>query len=221
VDFTIALGDLPPDKVDVVKDIYADSLAYVDAQIGRLLDHLEETGQGERTILVVTADTGQAFYEHGFAGHGRDLYDEIMHVPLILRAPGLRPGADDRLAQHVDVPPTVFGLLGIPPYPGFQGRDLLAAGDEPRSAYLLCQSPLAEQYGIVREGWKLIHDLRKRRLILYDLESDPEEKRDRSAVHPEVVEDLRGRLHAWVRHQLDYYDDEGRQSGEFPPVLED
>ncbi|MHC4948141.1 MAG: sulfatase, partial [Planctomycetota bacterium] len=124
-DVPIMLGWFPEDQVDLVRDVYADSLAYVDAQLARLVAHLERIGGWDRTLVVVTGDTGQAFYEHGFASHAGPLYDEVMHVPLVIRAPGLAATVDDRPVQHVDVPPTVLHLLGLPPHPSAQGVSLL------------------------------------------------------------------------------------------------
>jgi arylsulfatase A-like enzyme len=222
VDFSIHFGLWPRDKASVVKDLYADSLAYVDAQIGRLLAHLRARGLWDRTVVVVTGDHGQAFYEHGFAAHASALFDEVMRVPLVIRAPDLGPGLDGRPAQHVDVAPSVLDLLGLPPHPAFQGQSLLPAGfDENRSLYLVAQTAMAHQYAIVRGGHKLIYDERTRQYHLYDVRADPGETRNLAATRPDLAGALADRLYAWREAQVEYYADPGRQAREYPPVLED
>ena len=100
-----------------------------------------------------------------------------MKVPLVIRAPQLKPGTENRLAQHVDIAPSIVGLLGLPAHPSFQGIDLLNTAPDPkRSAYMVAQTPLAYQYGIVRSGHKLIYDEREPRYLLYDLVPTPARK---------------------------------------------
>ena len=95
---------------------------------------------------MLTGDHGQAFYEHGFASHASAIFDEVMKVPLVIRAPQLKPGTEDRLAQHVDIAPSIVGLLGLPAHPSFQGIDLLNTAPDPkRSAYMVAQTPLGKE----------------------------------------------------------------------------
>jgi arylsulfatase A-like enzyme len=221
-DFSISFARWPRGKDDVVKDLYADSLAYVDAQIGRLLHRLREGGRWGRTVVVVTGDHGQAFFEHGLFAHASALYDEVMRVPLVIRAPGLDPGADPRPAQHVDVAPSVFDLLGLPPHPSFQGLSLIHGSPNPdRSLYMVVQTLLADQYAIVRGRHKLIFDERYRYDLLFDLGRDPGERSNLASSRPDLVGRLARRLLAWRKAQVDYYADPARYRREYPPVLED
>ena len=226
VPFPIRFGDYPRDQVELVKDAYAEALAYSDSQLGRLFDALRRSGRWDRTLVVVTGDTGQAFFEHGFAAHANALFEEVVRVPLIVRAPGLAPRADRRAAQHVDVAPTLFELLGLPPHPGHQGRSLLGRPPPLRSVYLVAQCALAHQVGIVRGGYKLIHDERFGRSLLFDLRSDPGERRPLRDDDPRFAEITRrlgllGRLATWRRLQLDYHADARLQQRTWPPVLGD
>src|SRR6185295_19716266 len=105
----------------------------------------------------VGGDNGEAFYEHGFAAHATWLYNEVMKVPMIIRAPGLEFSRDDRPAMFLDVPPTVLDLLGLPAHPGFQGTSLLQPRPNPaRSVFMIAQTPVAHQSAIVRSGFKLL-----------------------------------------------------------------
>jgi arylsulfatase A-like enzyme len=218
-DYTISAGFFPIDKIVDVKDVYADSLNYVDAQLGRLIAHLKSTGDWDRTVFVLSADHGEAFHEHGFGGHGARPYDEIARVPLIVRAPGLAPGPDRTPAELIDIAPTVCGLLGVPPHPSFQGVDLASPAAKVRSRFLVSQTILVRDYGVLVGRHKLIYDADGGRYLLFDREADPEERRDVAKEHPQVVRDLAGRLHAWRKAQITYYEDRSRWTSEYPPGL--
>lgn len=222
LDFKIRFGYFPQDQTAVVKDVYANSLAYIDAQIARLFDYLDKRGLWQNTLVVVTGDHGQAFYEHGFASHASALFDEVMKVPLIFQAPGLQAGVDSRPAQHADVAPSILKLLGLPTHPSFQGVSLFeTAPMSNRTLYLVAQTPLAFQYGLVRSGMKLIYDDRQRQYSLYNLVTDPEEKMDVAASKPLIVKELANRLQAWRKLQIEYYADRVLQAREYPPILAD
>lgn len=218
----VGFGGFPREYTETVWDMYSDSLAYVDAQIGRLFDHLKATDQWDKTIVVVSGDAGEAFYEHGFASHGNELYEESVRVPLIIRAPGLEAGVDRELSQHVDVPPSICHLLGIPPHPSFQGLDLFSGESRAnRSVYLLTHSPLAFQFALVRNEHKLIYDRIYRHYRLYDLMEDPGEHRDLSDVEPALLGEMAARLSTWRNAQIGYYADGQSIVNEYPPVLLD
>src|SRR5207237_7799365 len=105
-DFPISFGWYPREKTGIVKDLYADSLAYIDLLLGHLFDHLKEHGLWDETIIVLTADHGEALYERGIAMHGGAIVPEVARVPLIARIPGLAAATDPRPAQILDAPPT-------------------------------------------------------------------------------------------------------------------
>ncbi|MCZ6465175.1 MAG: sulfatase-like hydrolase/transferase, partial [Proteobacteria bacterium] len=220
VDFRMTFNRYPQDKVPVVKALYADSLHYIDQQLARLFAALDEWELSDRTVIIVSGDTGQAFYEHDFASHGNALYDEVMRVPLVIAVPGMAPSRHDQLAQHLDVPPTLAGLLAIPLHPAWQGLDLFAPEfPSVRDVFLVVQTPIAHQYAIVRDGHKLIYDAKLDRSYLYDLESDPGEHMDVSSGKPELARELSDRLHTWRHLQLDYYANPLAQQGWYPPIL--
>jgi arylsulfatase A-like enzyme len=224
LDFAIMWAKFPIEKIDVVKDRYADSLYYEDSQIARLFEYLKRRGLWENTIVVVGGDNGEAFYEHGFASHASSLFNEVMKVPMIIRAPGLSPGLDDRPAMFLDIPPSVFDLLGLPPHPSFQGISLFERQpDHNRSIYMIVQTPAAFQSAIVRSGFKLLFNEFDGRYFLYDLINDPGETpgRNLASSRPDLVRELDGRLRFWRGEQLSYYADVSRQSREYPPVVKD
>ncbi|MBI3858301.1 MAG: sulfatase-like hydrolase/transferase [Planctomycetes bacterium] len=222
LDFKISVGWFPQEKAEIVKNVYADSLAYVDSQLERLFRRLKERGLWDRTLLVVSGDHGEAFYEHGSAAHANGVHEEVIRVPLVIRAPGLERSRDGRPAHLLDVTPGVFHLLGLPAHPAFQGEDLFAL--EPRAdrvRFVMSDTPWKTQLGVIQSGFKLIRDGDTGGSVLYDLARDPGEKTDATEARPEIARRLRERLGAWRRSQLEYYANSLRQACEYPPFLQD
>ena len=125
--------------LDHVRALYLGELAWVDAQIGRVLERLDELGLAARTLVVVSADHGDEFFENGGIGHRRTLAEEVVRVPLLLRLPGvLRAGSvPSLLVSHADLAPTLLDLLQVegPRGTGKSFAAALSGGDdsEPRS----------------------------------------------------------------------------------------
>jgi arylsulfatase A-like enzyme/Flp pilus assembly protein TadD len=161
---------------------YDGEIAAVDEQVGRLLQTLESRGLAGSTVVAVAADHGEALGEHGELTHGLLLYEPTLHVPLLVRAPGLPAGqVISTPVSLVDLGPTLAGLVGKRFPGGLDGRDLSAAlrkGEEPAPEDLYAET----QYPAVF-GWSPLSALRRRNLKyisssapeLYDLERDPKE----------------------------------------------
>ncbi|OGS13535.1 MAG: hypothetical protein A2234_03875 [Elusimicrobia bacterium RIFOXYA2_FULL_58_8] len=114
-----------PGDMAALRAAYDASVFEADAMLGRLYARLEALGLADKTLLVITADHGEEFLEHGRLGHSQ-LYAENLHVPLMFIFPGDRPAK--RLArpvQSIDVAPTILDAVGLPPLAGAQGRSLL------------------------------------------------------------------------------------------------
>ena len=105
--------------LDHVYALYEAELAWTDAQVGRILDKLDELGLAENTLVIVTSDHGDEFFEHGSIGHRRTLYEEVVQVPMILRLPrdeaGARPENErvSGLVSIADIPATVVDVIGV------------------------------------------------------------------------------------------------------------
>jgi len=114
-----------------LRSLYRGEVAWTDDAIGRLLDHLEDRGRLDETLIIVTADHGEEFFEHGDRGHRRTLFDEVLRVPLLVVPPrGSAPAPPDRLAQQVslsDLLPTVLDYAGLEPSELAHGRSLRPA----------------------------------------------------------------------------------------------
>jgi arylsulfatase A-like enzyme len=182
---------LPDDYRGFLIDRYDGEIRFVDEQIGRLLDGLAASGRGPRSWVVVTADHGEEFKDHGSMGHGRRLYEEVVHVPLIVASAshsGAAPAA--RVAapvSSIDLLPTIAALAGTAPPAGAQGTSLvplLDAADTapPAERSLVCETiRLNAHLKAVRRGpLKLIQSMDENRTELYDLATDPREARDLS-----------------------------------------
>jgi arylsulfatase A-like enzyme len=167
---------------------YAGDILYTDDQIGRLLDGLAEQGLADETVVVVTSDHGEAFGEHGVAGHAWYLIEEVLSVPLIVRAPGAIP-AGVRMSTPVslvDVTPTILQLAGVPPPGQLQGLSLLPLiADEEAS-------PFRDRVLFTQRGHDRLASFAMRRgkdkwlfqsgqgPEVYDLEADPNERQPRT-----------------------------------------
>lgn len=104
---------------------YEGEIAYVDSALDRLFGFLRDKGIEGRTAVVLTADHGESLGEHGESTHGYFAYNATLHVPLILATPGAKPVRIEANVGHVDIFPTVCGLVGKKAPAGLQGRSLL------------------------------------------------------------------------------------------------
>lgn len=178
-----------------VIDRYDSEIAYTDQHIGRLLDALGERGLSEKTIVVFTGDHGESHGEHGIRYHDYRLYESLVHVPLIMRVPGLEPRAVEEPVSHVDILPTVLNLLRLPRNDELQGRsavDLITGGN---TSGLQVQLELTSRrgtvYALVERRWKLIYNQSNDTFELYDLENDPEELRNLVLERLDIFDALR------------------------------
>jgi hypothetical protein len=124
-----------PDTVKRVFNRYKNAVHHADACLGRVLHALERTGLEDDTIVIITGDHGEEFRECGFFGHTSAYTRPQVHVPLLVRGPGIEPGVEHGATSHVDVPATLLELLGADPAdrPGYTvGGNLLAPEPERR-----------------------------------------------------------------------------------------
>jgi arylsulfatase A-like enzyme len=202
-------------------DAYDQSLHWTDRLIGALIFALERRGVLDRTLVVIASDHGEAFLEHGYEGHARNLYEEVTHVPLIILPPFLlEPGVRvTTTLSNADVWPTLLDVLGLPPLPSADGvsalpRILEAGGEAPRSDAERHERPvfaqLARGWGTPKTGdrplvsvtWRgkrLIAQLdRPERLELYDHGVDPAEANDLYPTDPQAADSLRALVEQYV-----------------------
>jgi choline-sulfatase len=182
-------------------DGYEGAIVYMDSQIARLLETLERKGALATSAIVVAGDHGESLGEHGEREHGIFLYEGALHVPLVIRAPGVAPRHVSGITSLVDVLPTLLNLLGIESSPAIDGRSLVPAL---RGMPLRDRPIYAESMYATRFGWSPLRMLRDRELKyidaprpeLYDLDADPSEQCDLSAARPAVLAHMRAELAA-------------------------
>jgi len=140
-----------------LKALYRADAAYHDEVLGRLLAAMEKSGLLEDSLFIYTSDHGEEFYEHGRVGHGTGLWNEQVHVPLIVRRPGQGRRIDvDTVVGHVDIVPTILEALTVDVPAHLPGRSLLELmdGGGPSDRGLLLQH-WTGRWGIQLGPWKL------------------------------------------------------------------
>jgi arylsulfatase A-like enzyme len=198
-DLALPPSPLPAGEVRERFDGYDGEVAFVDEQVGRLLEALGP--RLDRTLVVFVSDHGEALGEHGYVAHANHLSEEILQVPFILRWPGRVAAGrvEPRRGHTLDVAPTILDLLGLPPVEGVDGRSLLRS-ERDRPLFLMTDNPSGRQLrGILHGRLKMM--LTAERGFgaagwdagegeLYDLEEDPGEVYNRAPDEPAVVETL-------------------------------
>jgi choline-sulfatase len=179
------------------RDLYDGEVAFTDYHIGRLLDALDASPAASRTVVVLTGDHGEAFGEHGEFFHGREVWDEIVRVPLLIRVPGAKARRISRRVSHVDLEPTILELAGVAPDTGARGESLaseLFGADLPARPILIDQ-PRNVYYdpkrAFVEGSLKLHHLFDSNTYRLYDLDRDPHEAHDLAPEDPTTLRRIR------------------------------
>jgi arylsulfatase len=182
-------------------ELYLDEVRYFDRCFGRFLDELRARGRLDDAIIVVTSDHGEEFLEHGSLSHGNHLYEETVHVPLIVHAPGLTPGRTDAPVTGRDVKPLLLDLLGLG---GAGAADELARLPRSEEAHLVTDIALepghegtVRREALLKGSLKLIETPAVGRSELYDVAHDPRELEDVSKRVPRVSGALAELLEQW------------------------
>jgi choline-sulfatase len=181
------------------RDLYDEEVFYTDLWIGKLLDWIDAQPWAARTAIIVTADHGEAFGEHGITRHAHEVWEELVHVPLFVHVPGLAPRVVSTPRGHADVAPTVLELLGAAPIATLHGTSLVSElrGATPGARDVIVDLPEDEynerRRALVHEGTKLIAFGNDVRFALYDLEADPKEADDLVRKRPELADEMRHR----------------------------
>jgi choline-sulfatase len=197
----------------LIADRYDGEIATADAIVGDFLQGLKRTGIYDRAIIFLLSDHGEGLNQHGEPEHGIFVYNEDIHVPLVVKLPKNAKAGTTVAAPVglVDVFPTIAQLIGVNPPPNLSGRSLFSAGASERGIYS------ESLYGRIHLGWSELRSLAdgRRHLIqspkpeLYDIERDPAEKTNI------LAEDRR--TYARMRDELARYTDKGSQPAQIDP----
>jgi len=187
--------------------LYDEEIRYINSRMKKLIKKLKQLKIWKDTIIIFTADHGEAFFDHGaFFTHSNSVYAEEINIPFILHYPRMfRRGTEERYIQHIDIFPTVLHMLKIDSAAlSLEGNNFLSKPD--RDIEVIAEH-LRErkrpQRGLISKGWKLIKRIDKDMISLYDIEQDPTDSENVADEHPDIAGRLESRLSGW----LDYLKD--------------
>ncbi|MGH9389706.1 MAG: sulfatase family protein, partial [Vicinamibacteria bacterium] len=208
-------------EVSQIVDLYDGAILYTDDNLGRILKAIGDLGMADSTLVAVAGDHGEAFGEHGLSfTHDFTLYDEVLRVPLVIRGPGVVPGA--AIAQQVrlmDLAPTLLELAGVEPMTDIEARSLaplLRGGTLPYLEAFAESAPARPQFpeqdkiylSGIRGKWRMVRTDRWKLILipraegdlyeLYDLVEDPGETKNLFAELPGEATKLSPLLEAWI-----------------------
>jgi choline-sulfatase len=185
------------------RDLYDAEVTYTDRWIGKLLEFIAAKPWASRTVIIVTADHGEAFGEHGMYRHGFELWEPLIRVPLFFVVPGLEPRTIDEPRSALDMAPTILDLFSLERDATFEGKSLVpeivgADGGAPEARDVVVDLPKTsdndKRRALIHGHQKVIAFGAQEYPQAFDLDADPEEK------HPiqkgDVFDDLTSRLRA-------------------------
>jgi arylsulfatase A-like enzyme len=195
---------------------YDGEVAYLDEHIGRLLQFADTVSDPESTLTIFTSDHGEGLGEHGIFFAHYALYDQLIHVPLIFTWPGTLPPARevDGLVRHIDVLPSLLGLLDLPRPDWVDGASVVKHMRDPNHGpvetpiVFSCEGTWQVKLSARTERWKLIHtplpDYQDSPTYeLYDLLDDPGESRNLAGTQLPIERELRNALTEWWSSRVD------------------
>lgn len=209
-----------------LRALYRGELAYLDATLSCLVDGLKQTGNWENTVLVVTGDHGENIGDHGFVGHQFNLYDTVLHVPLVVAGGSFDRGTStNRLVQTTDIAPTLLDEVGIDASSAreqFQGQSFNPSSSTPEREYIVGEhvttrptiETMEQRFGDLPEALRSLEEALPLRAIrtdeyklvvgndgsreLYDVEHDPMETKDIADRRGTVSDRLADDLDQWI-----------------------
>lgn len=182
-------------------DRYDSEIHAADQTLGRVVELFR--ARDPRSVVLVSADHGEEFGDHGGRYHGTSVYDEQVRVPLIISVPDLPAARREAVpvpVQTIDLFPTILSGLKIPVPPRIRGRDLspfLLGKEEPGERGLALSE--TDQFSLLAtDKWRLICARRSGACQLFDIEADPAQLQDVAREHPQVLEELKSQARAWA-----------------------
>ena len=186
-----------PDFGNKNRDRYDCEVFYTDLWLGKLLDFAREQPWWKDTVLIISADHGEAFGEHGFYKHAFEIWDVLTRVPMLISGPGIKPKRITLRRSHIDLAPTILDLMGVPPEPEFMGKSFVpelfgATPDnrEPILSELTEDSHNPPRRAVIQGDYKLTV-IKDRKFMLFNLTKDPGEETDLAETEPEKLAEMK------------------------------
>lgn len=187
-----------------LSDRYDDSIRAVDAALKKLFRYFKSRQDYDRTIIVLTSDHGEEFFEHGRIGHQNSIYKELLFVPLIVRAPNVAHRRVTRHVSLVDIVPTVTKLLNIEFSNPIDGISLVPAMRKKGASlasrpFEFSELHMGEKlYSRIDASTQLIFDVEKDKYLLFDIKHDPLESNNLATARPDEVNEKSKQLLAFI-----------------------
>ena len=180
---------------------YEGEIRYQDRHFKQLIDAMKRLGLYDNALIIFSSDHGEDMGEHNYYfAHGENLYNQLIHVPLIIRYGNELTGRRKDFVQHLDIVPTVFEILGMEPDPRLRGKDLRKQYDTPREIFSEIKMQRINNEGtkfsIVLDGLKLIYTSQGEEYELFKIKTDPHEEYDLidDTRYQQQARDLKNRL---------------------------
>jgi len=186
---------------------YDSEISYLDSNIEKLFNYYHWL---DNSLVVVIADHGEEFLEHGKTTHGKDLYREVLHVPFMVYYPSIKARQVEEYVQTLDVLPTLAGLLGLKKDGRWLGKDLTSsiigkqlANDRPLFSELLRRPEMTQAAfrSVIKNGFHLIENISTHKFELYNLEQDSAEKNNLLNSEKNIAQDLKAAFNILEKHQ--------------------
>jgi len=191
-----------------IVSIYNDALLYVDHWLGVFFKGIEEKGLMKNTIVILTSDHGEEFWDHGKTGHGYTNFKEMLNIPLLIYHPDIPNGKRDQLVGLIDIPPLATEMLGVKTPDIWQGKSFfkfLKGEKSKRVQISYAEKGHCENKSVQIPGWKLVRSYTankdssiKIRNRLYNTKKDPREKKNVIKENPKVAAGLKRLLDQWI-----------------------
>jgi len=190
-----------------VINAYDGEVRYTDEIIGAIFRQLEQAGLLGETVVIITADHGEGFWDHGYQGHGNTLHEELLHIPLVIYPPGGRQHQPARIthkASNLDLFPTVLDLAGIPPPGTSAGKSLLRfwqRGSSQEDGLIFsesCRIHCVDSVALISGNYKMIYHASDA-VEFYDLAADPFETKGLAASRDQQIV---SEMSAHIKHHL-------------------
>ena len=195
----------------LVLNRYDNALLFMDKQVGRMMDVLEEKGVLNNTIVIITSDHGEDLEsKHDKYGHGMTVYNEEIHVPLIMYIPGVEHEDIYNNVNQIDFFPTLFDLLGYSIPKEFQGKIM-----RERNLIIFYIQTFRYYIGLIDDNMKIMLDMQDEKVEVYNLTEDPDELNNLvNSINYSVYLD---EAMAWHSCQMKYYENKLWEKGELAP----
>lgn len=197
-------SSLTQDDIEYLQALYDSEISYVDEYVGKLFDKLKELDLYENTLIIFTSDHGEEFCEreNHWIGHTRTVYQELIHVPLIIKVP--HQNNHKVIEQYVgliDILPTLVKHLGLKTSGKMEmeGEIIdLNSGKRSKNSEIVSETRReAFWQSVIKDGWKYMADIKRNDKRLYNLLEDPEEKNNLSKDRREITKQFEGLLQMW------------------------